>query len=145
MPNCMSCSLLSVCRSGAATEQPLERLHRLSPARLLEDLEARLGLLDAQRDERGVLALHLPLELVLDVAQVELLLVDDALEELAILTSVEAGEVDVELVVGDALDGVDTGEDHDAAHLGRQLLDHLPLRGELLRAVREEPFDVGRE
>src|SRR5688572_8216661 len=117
MPNCMSCSL------RAAAEEAVERLHGLGPAGLLEDLEARARLLERDRDERAVLALHLPLELLLDVAQMELLLVDHALQDLAVLTPVEAGEVEVELVVGQPLDRVDAGEDDDAPHVGRHLLD----------------------
>src|SRR5882672_2221061 len=126
--------------SGAGAEQTIERLRSLGPTRLLEDREARLRLVEAHRDERAVLAVHLPLELVLDVGEVELLLVDDALEQVAVLFAVEAREVDVELVVGEPLDGVDAREDDDAAHVGRELLDELALRRELLRAVREEAF-----
>src|SRR5204863_5464867 len=124
-------------RSGAGAEQPLQRVVGLRATGLLEFREACARLLERHGDEGAVLARHLPLELALDVAQVELLLVDDALEHLAVLAFVEAREVDVELVVGDALDRVDAGEDEDAAHLRRQRLRELPLRGELLGTVRE--------
>src|SRR6202795_2681061 len=118
MPNCMTGPLRPCWRSGARAEQALERLHGLGPTRLLEHREPRLRLLERRGDERALLARRLPLELVLDVGQVELLLVDDALEHLAVLAPIEAREVDVELVVGEALDGVDAGEDDDPPEIG---------------------------
>src|SRR5262245_34952891 len=127
MPNCMGCS-----SSGAAAEQAVERAHGLGASRLLEDGEACLRLLQRGRDEATVLPGADFLELVLDVREMELLLVDDALERLAVLAAVQAAEVHLELIVREPLDRVDAGEHDDAPELRRQRLDERALRRELL-------------
>src|SRR4030095_377813 len=142
MPNFMSWS--SAWCSRAGPEQLLERCPALAPLHLVELREALPRLLDCEGEEGGVLTLLRPLELVLDVAQVKLLLRHDPLERLPVLGTVEHAEVGFELVVGQALDGIDRGEGDDTPDVGRELLEELAVAAEVLRPVREVRLHLGR-
>src|SRR5262245_43309846 len=144
MPNFMSWSSVPARSSRACAEQSLQRLAALAALHLAELREALARLLERDGDERAVVAALGPLELVLDVAQVELLLRHHALEHLPVRRAIEHAEMGLELVEGEALDGVDGRERDDAAGLGRKLLEHLTGAPELLRAVREVCLDLRR-
>src|SRR5262245_60798124 len=144
MPNFMSWSSGRRLRSRPTAEQLLECGAALTAPVLAELREPDACLLHRHRDELAVLALLRPAELVLDVAQMELLLRHHALERLAILASIEHPEVGLELVEGEPLDRVDGGEGDDAAQVCRHLLEQLAVATELLGAVREEPLDLRR-
>src|SRR4029450_9588032 len=140
MPNFMPWSSAGCSRAGA--EQLLERSTTLAPLHLVELREPLPSLLDCDGDERAVLALLRPVELVLDVAQVKLLLRHHALEGLAVLGAIEHAEVRLELGGGQPFDGVDSGERDDAPDVGRELLQELAIAPEVLRAVREVRLDL---
>src|SRR5262245_22955080 len=143
MPNFMSSSV-PVPPSCPRAEQSVERLAALATIHLAELREALARLLERDGDEGAVLAALGPLELVLDVAQVELLLCHHALEHLPVRRAIEDTEMGLELVVGEALDGVDGRERDDATGLGGELLEQLAVGPELLGAVREVRLDLGR-
>src|SRR5262245_49417737 len=144
MPNFMSSSSVPVRASRPRAEQSLERLAAPAALHLAELGEALARLLDRDGDERAVLAALGPLELVLDVAQVELLLRHHALEHLPVRRTIEDAEMGLELVEGQALDGVDGRERDDAAGLGGALLEQLAVGPALLGAVRGVRLDLGR-
>src|SRR5262245_24644973 len=144
MPNFMSWSSVPARSSRACAEQSLQRLAALAALHLAELREALARLLERDGDERAVLAALGPLELVLDVAQMELLLRHHTLEHLPVRRTIEHAEMGLELVVGEALDGVDGRERDDAPGLGRELLEQLAGAPELLRAAREVRLDLGR-
>src|SRR5262249_9978010 len=137
MPNFMSWSSDSVPASRPAAEDLLERGAALVPLHLLELGEAGARLLERHGDDLGVLAFLGPLELALDVAQVELLLRHHALQRLDVLGPVEAAEMGFELIVGQALDRIDGRERDDAADVRGKLCHHLAVAAELFRTVRE--------
>src|SRR5262249_20366127 len=110
----------------------------------LELGKASARLLERNGDDLAVLALLGPLELALDVAQVELLLRHHALQRRDVLGPVEAAEVGLELVVGQALDGVDRRERDGAADVRGKLCHHLAIAAELFRAAREVRLDLRR-
>src|SRR4029453_8807945 len=143
MPNFISWSSVPVRASRPCAEQSLECLAALAALHLAELCEALARLLEGDRDERAVLAALGPLELVLDVAQMELLLRHHPLDPLAGRPPIQHAEMGLELVEGEALDGVDGSERDDAAGLGRELLEELPIAPEVLRAVREVRLDLG--
>src|SRR5262245_39182243 len=122
MPNFMSRSSDAVPASRPAAQDLLERGAALAPLHLLELGEASARLLERLNDDVAVLALLHTLQLALDVAQVELLLRHDALQRRDVLAPVEAAEMGLELVVGQALDGIDRGERDDAADVRGKLL-----------------------
>src|SRR5215471_10782755 len=115
MPNFMSRSSDSVPASRRAAQDLLERGAALAPLHLLELGEASAGLLERHRDDLAVLAFLGALELAFDVAQMELLLRHHALQCRDVLAPVEAAEMGLELIVGQALDGIDRRERDDAA------------------------------
>src|SRR4029450_10266981 len=118
MPNFILWSSVPVRASRPCAEQSLESLAALAALHLAELCEALARLLEGDRDERAVLAALGALELVLDVAQMELLLRHHALEHLAVRPPIQHAEMGLELVEGEALDGVDGSERDDAAGLG---------------------------
>src|SRR5215469_5088147 len=144
MPNFMSWSSDAVPASRPAAQDLLERGAALAPLHLLELGKAGARLLERHGDDLAVLALLGPLELALDVAQVELLLRHHALQRLDVLGPVEAAEVGLELVVGQALDGVDCRERDDAADVRGKLCHHFAIAAELFRAAREVRLDLRR-
>src|SRR5262249_5596331 len=113
-PNFMSRSSDSVPASRLAAQDLLERGAALAPLHLLELGEASAGLLERHGDDLAVLAFLGALELALDVAQMELLLRHHALQRRDVLAPVEAAEMGLELIVGQALDGIDRRERDDA-------------------------------
>src|SRR5690349_739293 len=139
MPNCIGSSA-----SGGA-EDRLDRASRLFLPCRLELGEPLPRLLERRADRGRVLAVLLPLELGLDVAQVELLLVHHAGERVDVLAPVEREQVVLELRVREPLDRVDRREDDDAAERRRELREERPPLEKLVRAAREERLDVVRE
>src|SRR5262245_33467156 len=129
-------------RSRPAAEQLLQLGAALAAAILAELREPGARLLDRHRDELAVLALLRPAELLLDIAQVELLLRHHALERLAVLAAIEHPEVGLELIEGEPLHRVDGGEGDDASQVCRHLLEQRAVAAELLWAVREEALDL---
>src|SRR5262245_13453533 len=142
MPNFMSWS--SEWCSRAPAEQLLQGGPALAPLHLAELREALPGLLDGDRDEPAVLTLLRPLELVLDIAQVELLLRHDAFQHLTVLATIQDAEVRFELRVGQALDGVNRRERDDAPDVGRELLEELTIAPKFLGAAREVRLHLRR-
>src|SRR5262249_17140385 len=144
MPNFMSWSSDAVPALRPAAQDLLERGAALTALHLLELGKASARLLERHGDDLPVPALPGPLELVLAVAQVELLLRHHALQRLDVLGPVEAAEVGLELVVGQALDGVDCRERDDAADVRGKLCHHFAIAAELFRAAREVGLDLRR-
>src|SRR5262245_21427889 len=145
MPNFMSWSSdAERDASGAAAENLLERRPSFATTRVLELDKPCARLLERRRDEVRVLALLRPIELTLDVAQVELLLRHHALERLDVLTTVQGEQVRLELVVREPLNRIDGRERDDPPELGRHLLEQLPVPAKLLGAAREVALHLRR-
>src|SRR5262245_31933688 len=144
MPNFMSWSSDAIPASRPAAQDLLKPGAALAPLHLQEFGKASARLLERHGDDLAVLAFLGPLELALDVAQVELLLRHHALQRLDVLGPVEAAEMGLELIVGQALDGVDRRERDDAADVRGKLCHHLAIAPELFRAAREVRLDLRR-